>query len=111
MYSAGTLLALTFLASNPSEALAVVAVLAWGDGMATIAGRLYPHGPKLPFNRKKSFAGTLALAAFGFDASFPFVGFWALPLALICALVESAGLPVDDNLLIPVAGILFLALV
>ena len=107
MYLLGALLALSFLGSA-GAALAVIAVLAFGDGMATIVGELW--GKKMPlfYNRKKSWPGTAAFVLFGSLAAFPFIGFPAVGLALVCAIVETADLKIDDNFLVPLAGVLFL---
>ncbi|MDD5317181.1 MAG: phosphatase PAP2 family protein [Candidatus ainarchaeum sp.] len=107
MYAFGVLLALSFLPAP--EALAVIAVLAWGDSAATVAGKAL-GGPEWPHNRGKSVAGSAAFAVFGALAAYPLAGPVAVPLALACALVETIGLGIDDNLLIPVAGIMFFAL-
>ena len=105
MYTVGAMLALSFL-GNLDYALAVLAVVAWGDGMATVFGR---HGKaKLPYNKKKTVLGTIAFAAFGFAAASLFIGWAALPLAILAALVESLETKMDDNFVIPVACIAFL---
>lgn len=86
------------------------AFLAFGDGVATLAGKAMRIGP-LPWNRDKSWGGLLAffLAA---SAAGIAVGFWMdyrRPLvialaALIAAVVESLPLGVDDNVTVPFAS-------
>ena len=100
-------------------AAAIWAVLAFGDGMATILGQALA-GPRLPWNPRKGWAGFGAFVVFG--ATFaailiawtlrlpiaawasPTVLAIAVPLALACALVESMPTALDDNLTVPAAG-------
>ena len=100
---------------------AIWGVLAYGDGMAELVGRGV-GGPKLPWNAKKSWAGTLAFVLFGgvtaaglmawtlrgvFFADTAALGFC---LAAVCALAESLPINVDDNITVPLAGAIALPL-
>lgn len=106
-------------------AAAVWGVLAFGDGMATAVG-MAAGGPRLPWNPAKGWAGSLAFVFFGAIGASVLVA-WTLrlpvtaaanvrilvvtvPLALVCALVESAPTTLDDNLTVPLAGALVLPL-
>jgi uncharacterized protein (TIGR00297 family) len=93
----------------------VWAILAFGDGFATLSGKAI-GGPRLPWSREKSWSGLAAFAAFGFVAA-EVVYLWlrtaptSLPTVviiagtvLVCAFVESLPLNVDDNVTIPIAG-------
>lgn len=93
-------------------AAAAWAVMAMGDGAATIIGKAV-NGPRLPWNREKTLAGSLAffLAAaagafllYGW-VSYSFGGrdiiYLALMGAFVGALVESLPLTIDDNLSVP----------
>jgi uncharacterized protein (TIGR00297 family) len=100
-------------------AAAVWGILAFGDGMATVVG-LAAGGPRLPWNAAKTWAGSLAFVVFGatsaavllvwtlrlpISAAFaPRILVLTVPLALLCALVESAPTTLDDNLTVPLAG-------
>ncbi|XP_024033090.1 probable phytol kinase 3, chloroplastic [Morus notabilis] len=107
--------------------IAAICNLCAGDGSADIIGRRFGNR-KLPYNRSKSIAGSIAMASGGFLASvgymyyfssFGFVevswekvlGFFIVSLAT--TLVES--LPIstelDDNLTVPVSSILVGSLV
>ncbi len=104
---------------------AVWGVLALGDGMASIVGQSV-GGPRLPWNPSKGWAGFAAFVVFGTLGASILTGWtlrlpveaWAsarilaltLPLALLCALVESAPTTLDDNLTIPLVGGSFLLL-
>jgi uncharacterized protein (TIGR00297 family) len=110
---------------EPWMAAAVWAVLAWGDGMASIAG-LALGGARLPWNAGKTWSGLLAFVAFGTVGAAAFAGWtlklppggWfsprilglVLPLALVCALVESLPTTLDDNLTVPLTGAVALPL-
>lgn len=92
-------------------AAAVWAILAFGDGFATLAGKAI-RGPRLPWNRDKSWSGFAAFVAFGtvaVEATFLYFGATTVLLPLMgivvaCAVVESLPLHVDDNLTVPIAG-------
>ena len=106
-------------------AAAVWAILAFGDGMATVVG-MAAGGPRLPWNAAKGWTGSLAFVLFGTigasllvawtlrlpmaSAASPRVLALTVPLALLCALVESAPTTLDDNLTVPLAGALVLPL-
>jgi len=90
-------------------------ILAFGDGFATLIGRAVPIAP-LPWNRAKSWGGTLAFVGFaalgGFGVSMLFgAPSWAVIAAavLISAFVESMPLGLDDNLTVPAAAAVTLA--
>lgn len=106
-YALGMLLALAFL-PRLDAGLAVVAVLAFGDSASTIAGRAL-GGMKWPHNGKKTVAGSAAFVLVGSVAAYPFIGAGALLLSTVCALAETLDLSIDDNLVIPATGILFLS--
>lgn len=97
-YAAGVLLAVAFL-SDASQIAAVIFVLGIGDGISTIIG--LRGKTMLPYNRKKTLEGTLAMLAASLGA-FVFVGWAAIPLAFVAAFAESVP-RVDDNLAIPAA--------
>jgi uncharacterized protein (TIGR00297 family) len=104
---------------------AIWGVLAWGDGMASLVGQGV-GGPRLPWNPRKGWAGLAAFVVFGTVASAllmawtlhlplrswisPWILGLALPLTLVCALVESLPTTLDDNLTVPLAGLCVLPL-
>jgi uncharacterized protein (TIGR00297 family) len=88
------------------------ALLAFGDGFATLIGRAVPLAP-LPWNRQKSWGGFIAFLIFGGAAAFAvamqFDGrprMEALLLAIVAsAFAESLPLGLNDNVTVPlVAG-------
>jgi len=107
------------------KAAAVWAVLAVGDGMAAFIG-LAAGGPRLAWNRDKTWAGSLAFVLFGTVAASvlmvwtlrlplaawvsPRVLAVTIPLALVCAVVESMPTTLDDNLTVPLVGAVAIAL-
>jgi len=117
-YPAAVFVLVLLFWSRPEFAAAVWAILAFGDGFATIAGKNLAS-PPLPWNPEKSVAGSLGFIAAGIPgayAAFHFVGrHESLSLAgialvstvvVICGVVESLPLNLDDNLTIPVSGAL-----
>lgn len=89
-------------------------MLAFGDGVATLAGKALPAG-RLPWNEQKSWGGMLGFIAAG-AASGIALGYWlgyerpvVIALAAACAaIVESLSINVDDNLTVPAATATFL---
>ncbi|HEX3582340.1 MAG TPA: DUF92 domain-containing protein, partial [Thermoanaerobaculia bacterium] len=96
-------------------AAATWAIMAFGDGFATLAGKNI-RGPRLPWNEEKSWSGFLAFLAFGFvGAEFTWLFVAGNPplvvitiTVILCAIAESLALNVDDNFIVPiVAGVSF----
>lgn len=104
---------------QPAIAGTIWAILAFGDGFATLAGQAIP-GPRIPWNSDKSLAGTLGFIM----AALPTALFLAYFLGLnskllgvsavvgltviVCAIVETLPLHVDDNFTVPLIGALTL---
>jgi len=108
------------------NAAAVWALLAFGDGMASMLGQAF-GGPRLPWNARKGWIGFVAFVAFG-TAGAALLMVWtrgeapraalalsivslALALALVGALVETVPTTLDDNLTVPLVAGTLLALV
>ena len=100
-------------------AAAAWAILAVGDGMATLVGRRV-NGARLPWNRDKTWAGTAAFAASGGIAGV-LLCWWTQPnvapppspwfviaapitAAIVAACVETIPVRLDDNLSVPFAA-------
>ena len=86
------------------------ALLAFGDGIATLSGKAMRIAP-LPWNRDKSWGGFLGFVVAGSAAGMA-VAYWmdfrqplvVVVAALAAAIAESLALGVDDNVTVPVAG-------
>jgi uncharacterized protein (TIGR00297 family) len=104
-------------------AAAVWGILAFGDGMASLVGMALGRR-RLPWNPRKSWAGTVAYALFGTGAALALL-LWTAPgryeltfalaicaaAALVGALVESLPQGLDDNLSVPLlCGLLLFCL-
>lgn len=88
------------------------AILAAGDGMATLVG-VHTRGPRLPWNREKSVAGLVAFVFFGGMAAIGAMWWtapqppdtWMLVTAVTAAVVagfaETVPISLDDNLTVP----------
>ncbi|XP_049407810.1 probable phytol kinase 3, chloroplastic [Solanum stenotomum] len=107
--------------------IGLICNLCAGDGIADIVGRRFGK-QKLPYNKNKSFAGSIAMAAAGFLASLGFLLYFSLLgyiqvssktvlvflfMSLAAALVESHPLSseLDDNLTVPLTSVLVGSLV
>lgn len=88
------------------------AILAFGDGAATLFGRTL-KGPKLPWNAEKSFVGSVAFLVVGIPAAYAVTlvlkpsppSFAVIAFAvLIAAVVESLATGIDDNITVALFG-------
>jgi dolichol kinase len=84
-------------------ALFGIAVLLFCDPIATIFGLRFGRSAKLPYNRKKSYAGTLSYFILGSVFGLLLVGYIGIPIALLLAIFESLGNKLDDNITIAIA--------
>ena len=97
------------------------AILALGDGTATLIGQNF-KAKELPWNRKKSYAGSIAFVVFGAlgafillkwmlpDLSANAAFFWGFKAALVAAVVESLPLKINDNVSVTVTSALVMYL-
>jgi len=87
---------------EPAASIAIYA-LAFGDGFASLVGRLVP-GPRIPFARGKSVMGSLACFTAVFVSSLPLVHTpaEAALVAFTATALEAAPSGDFDNLLVPV---------
>ncbi|MEM1202377.1 MAG: TIGR00297 family protein [Acidobacteriota bacterium] len=126
LYPAAVLLLILVFWDRLEVAAAIWAILAFGDGMASVVG-MSIGGPALPWNPKKSWSGTFAYWLFG-TAGAATLAWWTLKhtgqpwdlgflmiaaavTALFAALIESLPLGLDDNLRVPLlAGLVLLGL-
>lgn len=93
-------------------------MLAFGDGVATLAGKSGLRMAPLPWNRDKSWGGlfafVLAAAAGGISVAY-WMG-WPHPwkvliVAVVAAVAESLPLRIDDNITVPVASAIALLVI
>jgi dolichol kinase len=120
----GSVLGMVLLFPGQLElGLTVLAILAFGDGSATLGGILL-RGPKLPWNRNKSWAGFACFLLFGIPAAM--IVYWgetafnpeslgppiSLGTAFVCAAIptvaaaiaESRNSRIDDNVRVGVTA-------
>ena len=122
-------LAGVFWRESPT-ALVAMSVLCIGDGLADVVGRRLGKGNPLPFNRNKSYAGSIAMMLGAFLGSLAFayvfveacgIGIWtgapgdgildfavkSLAICATSALVEALPINaiIDDNISVPVVAI------
>lgn len=104
----GTLIAYVFM--DKSFFLLALLAIYFADPVATFAGNYY-RSSKLPHNRRKSVAGSLAYLLVVAIPGYFLVGPLAILFALLGAAVESLPIKLDDNFSVSVAlSMLFLAL-
>lgn len=124
LYPVAVLLLVLLFRNRLEVAAAAWGILAFGDGMAGIVGIALGRSNPLPWNPKKSWAGTLAYLLFGglgatillqwtapgrYDL--PFAAAIAFATAGIAGFLESQPQGLDDNLGVPlVAGLLLYCL-
>ena len=112
-----TVLAVILLFRHRLEvAAALWGMMALGDPLASIAGRTM-GGTRLPWNRSKTWSGSIAYAVFGSIAGAALLGFVGrtafgyaclafAPFALLGAFLESFETGIDDNV-VPGLGVAF----
>lgn len=94
-------ISLTLLLFPAPASSAAIAVFAVGDSAASIFGRMFGKHT-LPFNKAKTFEGTLSGFFFAFLAAAFFISpSRALVGATIAMVIESLPLPLGDNLTVP----------
>lgn len=103
-YGMGALLLLAFV-GDVNYICASIAILALGDGVSTLVGRM--GNIRFFYNKKKTLEGSIAFFIASSLASYPFIGFSGVVLALICSFAESMDWGVDDNFIIPLICLVF----
>lgn len=127
-YAAAVLLTILLLPDRLEVGLAVLAVLAFGDGSASLFGQLL-RGPALPWNPGKSWSGFVAFLFVGGlltawiywgetqnpEAAEPALDFvrallLTAPAVAVCAVFESIPSRINDNIRVGVTAAIGLAL-
>jgi len=115
LYPAAVLVLVFIFRQSLVVAGTVWVIMAFGDGFATLAGRAF-DGPRLPWNREKSWAGFIAFiiaaapAAYGISRFLNPIGTYfhraviILVAVLAGAIAESLDTRVDDNITVPLAS-------
>ncbi|VVB71264.1 Uncharacterised protein [uncultured archaeon] len=108
-YIIGMLIALSFT-SNLNYSIVLIGILGFSDGLATVIG--IHDERKIFWNSKKSVFGTLAFITSAFIVSTIFLNLYqAIVLSVFLGFLETLPILFDDNILIPLAGIILLALI
>lgn len=103
----GALLPVSFLSAN--NVLIVYSAIFIGDPVATIVG-IHLGGRKLPYNKKKSIAGTVAYFLSTSIVSSFFAGPYCIVVGAVGAIVESMKLKLDDNFTVSLALVILILL-
>jgi uncharacterized protein (TIGR00297 family) len=127
LYPLAVLGLILFFWTTPWMAAGMWAILAFGDGAASLVGSTL-GGPRLPWNPRKGVIGSLAFVVFGGLGAAVLIAWtsrlpldlhaWHAPrtlgvafaLAVVTAAVESLPTTLDDNLTVPLVGALTLPL-
>ena len=103
------------------KAAGIWGLLALGDGMASLVGQAV-GGPRLPWNERKGWAGSIAMLVFGALGCAGLIAWTkgqaidapllmsSLLVALACAWAESLPTTLDDNFTVPLVGAVAIAL-
>ena len=112
LYNAlGILFALSVLRNDSAAAISVILILALGDGFATYIGTRYGRH-KLPWNRNKTFEGTIGFAAGAIFALFAMPVTATIFVVVLATISESLPLRVNDNITLPiVSSLLYLVII
>jgi len=115
-YTVPVFLLLLVIPAHAEIGLATLAIIAMGDGFATVGGLLLP-GPKLPWNAEKSWAGFLCFLTFAapwsaviyWGEARPAVSFERALLigasaSLVAAMCESLRSRINDNIRVGVSA-------
>jgi uncharacterized protein (TIGR00297 family) len=115
IYPAAVLALILVFRNHLAVAAIAWVILAFGDGAATIAGKRF-GGPRIPWNRDKSWSGSAAFVIAGLAGAYAIAIWMVFPYSLAivtavvsAAVVESLALGVDDNLTVPAAAAVALA--
>ena len=110
LYPFAVMLLILIFRNHIAYAGIVWAILAFGDGMATVTAGIARIAP-LPWNRSKSWGGFAGFVTFASAAAIT-VGWWlgdpdivAIEIAVVAAAIgESLDLHIDDNITVPFAA-------
>jgi uncharacterized protein (TIGR00297 family) len=119
LYPTSVLLLILLYRHHLHVAAAAWAIMALGDGMASVVGEGL-RGPSLPWNREKRWSGFIGFVVAGTAGAYALTR-WVNPslpqdkvlivsaaAALVGALVESAPIRLDDNVSVPLVSGAFL---
>ncbi len=98
--AAGAMIIVGFSVRN--LAIFGICALIIGDAIATIVGITLYKSRRLPHNKRKTYAGTIAFFAVSSIAGIVTVGILGVLIAAALALAESIDTPLDDNILLPI---------
>lgn len=115
-YTVPVFLLLMVIPAHAELGLATLAIISFGDGFATVGGLLLP-GPRLPWNKQKSWAGFLCFLTFALPwsamvywgesrpaVSFSVALFVGGTATLFAAICESVNSRIDDNIRVGAAA-------
>lgn len=106
----GIIVTLLIFGFNTAIAYSAILMLLLGDAASTIIGRKY-GSHKLPFNKYKSFEGSITFFLVGFAGSLIFLPILPAFIGSIGGMLTEAYSPIDDNITVPVISALIITVV
>lgn len=106
----GIILTIYLFQFNMAVANAAIIILLFGDSASTIFGKKYGK-THLPFNRKKTIAGTLAFFVVAFIGAWTQVPILPAIFGALSGALTEAYSPIDDNIPIPLISAFAMSLV
>lgn len=104
LYNAlGILFTIGLLRNDSAAVISVILILALGDGFATYVGTSYGRH-KLPWNKNKTWEGTIGFAAGAICALFAMPIPATILIVVLATIIESLPLKVNDNITLPVVS-------
>ncbi|HWS70776.1 MAG TPA: DUF92 domain-containing protein [Thermoanaerobaculia bacterium] len=110
LYPFAVLVLIVIFRNELAFAAAGWVILAFGDGFASVIGRRTPIA-RLPWNADKSWGGSIAFLIAAFLGVFAVSRVFHVALSapmiaavIVCAIVESLPLGIDDNISVPLAA-------
>ncbi len=106
----GIIATLVIFSFNLSIAYSAILLLLIGDSLSTIVGKRFGTH-KLPFNKSKSFEGSLAFFGAGLICCLIFLQPLPAAIGALAGTLTEAYSPVDDNIPIPLISAMIMTLV
>lgn len=106
----GIIVTLYLFRFNISIANAAIIILLFGDSASTIFGKRFGKR-HMPFNKRKTYVGTLAFFFISFIGAFTQLPILPAFFGALCGAITEAYSPIDDNIPIPIISGIAMSLV
>lgn len=106
----GIIITIYLFKFNMAIANAAIIILLFGDSASTIFGKTFGK-TNLPFNKRKTYVGTLAFFIVGFLGALTQLPLLPSLFGALCGAITEAYSPIDDNIPIPIVSGIAMTLV